>query len=102
MATTTTNTLFKMVITLKDNVDPNKFAHTIEKMLACYKTYGETEIDGLTIEVGFSVQKYFGGMMGVIMDIYESELLDFIDEFLWVDCISNTYEDVLEELAEDL
>ena len=71
-------------------------------MLACYKTNGEKKIDGSTIEFGFSEPKFFGGMMGVIMDVSESELMNFIDEFIWVDCINNTYEDVLEELSEDL
>lgn len=102
MATTTTKTLFKMVIELKDNADPIKFAEIVDEMLACYKTYGEKKIEGSTVEFGFSVPKYFGGMMGVIMDIVESKLLKYINEFIWVDCTDNTYEDVLEELAEDL
>lgn len=93
--------LFKMLITLNGKVDPARFAHTIEKMLACYNTYGEKEIDDNTIEFGFSNPKYFGGMMGVIMDVYESGLRAYISEFIWVDCSDNTYEDILEELAKE-
>ena len=44
MSATTTNTLYKMVITLNGNVEPTRFARTVEKMLACYNTYGDKEI----------------------------------------------------------
>lgn len=94
--------LFKMIIELKDNADPAKFAEIIDEMLACYKTFGEKKIEGSTVEFSFSIPKYFGGMMGVIMDITESKLMKYINEFIWVDCATNTYEDVLEELAEEL
>lgn len=101
MATTTTNTLFKMVFTLKDNADPVKFAEIIDEMLACYKTTCKKEIQGSTIEFGAENPKFFGGMWGVILDALESKLLRFIDGVVWVDCKTGETEDVLTQFLED-
>ena len=98
---TTTNTLYKMVFTLKDNAIPEKFAEVIDEMLACYRTTCDMEIDGYTVEFGTSNPKFFGGMWGVILDALDSKLFQIIDGVVWIDCKTGDKEDGFIQFLEE-
>ena len=94
--------LFKIMITVKQTVDPDKFANTIDKMLACYRTICRIATYGSMIEFSSSNPDHYKGMRGVISDALDSKLLKYIDGVLWIDCKTGETEDVLIQFLEEL
>lgn len=101
MATTTTNTLFKVTFTIKDNVKIYELADALDKAFELMEVQFKRTINGNDIEYSTSNHDNYADMWDAIYEILESKYLAYINGVIWNNYETDNEEDVLTEYLED-